>query len=128
MTVHGEGRAASDHPAPHHDDTAKSSHGGRHALITTRAVDWYRTYEFVQPLIRMLGPLPWPGTATWCELSNHDPRKLGAMLVAGVLWTLNESARQDANCQASQIISGACDWGAVARRIRQRHGYIGRSA
>jgi len=97
--------------------------------VSSRQVDWYRVYSFVAPLVERLGPLPWPGTPTWCELSDHDPRKTGAVLLAGVLWALNEDARQDAQAEASCDISEAADWPAIARELHARRAvYIPREA
>lgn len=92
----------------------------RHPATASRQVDCYPVYEFVLPLVARLGPLPWPGTPAWCELSDHDPAKLAAVLRAGVVWALNEDARQDAMVQASQAISAAADWTEFARQSRAR--------
>ena len=108
--------------------TDSSPHrGGRGGVVVnlaqlndaSRLVDWYRVYTFVAPLIEQLGPLSWPGSPSWCELSDHDPRKLAAVLVAGVLWSLNQDARQNASNQASRAIAASADWGAISRRMRQ---------
>ncbi len=92
--------------------------------IASRAVDWFAVYQFTMPLIERLGPLPpWPGTVSWCELSDHDPAKLGAVLVAGMLWALNEDARQEAMAEASKAISASADWGRIGQQIQNRAGF-----
>lgn len=48
------------------------------------------------PLISRTGPHPYPGTPAWCALSDHDPAKLAAVLLAVVFWALNEDAHQEA--------------------------------
>ena len=85
--------------------------------VASREVDWYAVSEFVRPLLRSC---PWPGTPAWCELSDHDPAKLAAVLWAGALWALNEDARQHAMAQASRDVSAAADWGAIGRRVCER--------
>jgi hypothetical protein len=88
--------------------------------VASREVDWFSVHQFVMPLIERLGPLPWPGTVSWSELSDHDPRKLGAVLVAGMLWALNEDARQSAMAEAQRDLSRAYDWSATSRKMRAR--------
>jgi hypothetical protein len=85
--------------------------------MNSHEVDWYRVWCFVKPLLRSS---PYPGTPAWCELSDHDPAKWAAVLLAGCLWSLNESARQDAMTQAARDVSAAYDWAAIGRRICER--------
>lgn len=87
-------------------------------VTSSRQVDWYRVWLFVRPLLRSCPPIP--GTPAWCALSDRDPAKLAAVLLAGALWSLNESIRQDAAAQASRDVSAAYDWAAIAARIHQR--------
>ena len=84
----------------------------------SREVDWFRVWTFVRPLLRRT--CPYPGTPAWAELSDHDPDKIAAVLLAGVLWALNEDARQDASVQASHAISAAADWHRIAGHIYDR--------
>ena len=91
--------------------------------ISSREVSWWSVHEFVEPLLKRSGPLPWPGTVTWCELSDHDPAKLAAVLVAGMLWALNEDARQEASRQASHDISAAADWSVIATEMVQLNSF-----
>jgi hypothetical protein len=114
---------------PQHHDASQSNRAGRQPLTVTRAVDWFLVFQYVLPLIERLGPLPWPGTLPWTELPDCDPRKLAAVLLAGVLWTLHEDTRQDAMRQGGGDISRAADWSDFARRMVQRRGvYIPRCA
>jgi hypothetical protein len=88
------------------------------AANASREIDWYSVWCFVRPLLRRT--CPYPGTPAWITLSDHDPAKLAAVLLAGALRSLNESARQDAEREASHAVSTAADWTAVARRVRGR--------
>lgn len=94
-----------------------------HSPIHARTISWFEVHEFVQALTEGVGPLPWPGTLEWLELPDDDPRKVAAVLRAGVLWALNESARQEAMAEASQAISAALDWGEIGRQIQQRESF-----
>lgn len=87
------------------------------AANASREIDWYSVWTFVRPLLRAC---PYPGTAQWIALSDHDPAKFAAVLLAGALWSLAESTRQDAEREASHAVSAAADWTAVARRVRGR--------
>ena len=100
-------------------DTAQRSGTGsrpQHHRTASREIDWYRVYRFVEPFLRSC---PYPGTPAWCALSDHDPAKMAAVLLAGELWSLNESARADAMRQASRDVSAAYDWAVIGRRIRE---------
>lgn len=104
--------------APNTTDQADSpKHSAAGADPRSREIDWYRVYRFVEPFLRSC---PYPGTPAWCALSDHDPAKMAAVLLAGALWSLNESARADAMKQASRDISAAYDWAVISRRICER--------
>jgi hypothetical protein len=65
------------------------------------------------------GPLPWPGTPSWCSLADGDPRKVLALAEFGVHHAVRVEAAQTARADASRAISGAADWSQVSREVRQ---------
>jgi hypothetical protein len=94
------------------------SNRAMNAANASREIDWYSVWCFVRPLLRRT--CPYPGAPEWCSLPDADPRKCAAVLLAGALWSLNESARQDSERQAHAAIRESADWTAVARRRRGR--------
>jgi hypothetical protein len=96
----------------------------------SRMVSWFTVFEFVAPLLARLDSWPAAGTPEWCELDDEDPKKLAGVLEAGIHWSLRVDAEQTARAEASQDISAAADWSAVARTTRTGRGdaYIPRRA
>jgi hypothetical protein len=88
----------------------------------SQAVSWYPVLEFWQAAVAQAncGPLPWPGTPSWCAMSDGDPRKLLALAGFGVHWALRVETAQVARADASRAISRAADWPAISQKIRQR--------
>lgn len=84
----------------------------------SRTVCWYAVYEFVAQLLTSVGSWPTAGTPDWVELVDGDPRKLAAVLDAGVRWSLRVDTEQEQRAQASHDVAAATDWSAVARDVR----------
>jgi hypothetical protein len=102
--------------------------------IFTRTVDsmqvsWWDCHVFMESLVQQAncGPIPWPGTPSWCDMPDDDPRKLLALAGFGVYQALSVDAWQEASAEASSAISAGQDWGEVSRSMR-RHGNTGRNA
>lgn len=97
------------------------------AVFASRTVDWWAVHTFVVPLLDEAGSWPLAGSLAWQQLRDDDPVKLAAVLDAGRHWALRVDTCQTAMAQASQGISAAADWSAVARSIRRhRAAYIPR--
>ncbi|OBI90964.1 hypothetical protein A9X00_18230 [Mycobacterium sp. 1245805.9] len=62
---------------------------------------------------------PMVGIPAWCALSDTDPVKLAAVFDAASHWALRLETCQQSRAEASQAISAALDWAAVARRNQQ---------
>jgi hypothetical protein len=125
-------RAEARHPGHGVGAPASSTtHGYRESAITnataSAAVSWWAVHEHVTPFLETSGSWPMAGTPAWCSLPDEDPRKLAALLDAARHWVLRVETGQEAAAQASQAISAAADWSAVADRIRAGRGaYIPR--
>lgn len=110
-------------PRPTQHDNGDHIATVRHA----REIDWYSVAAFAAPLLARFTSLPLPGTPTWCSLPDTDPRKVAALVSVARYWAFDAACRQDAMIQASEAISAAADWAAVARQIRaRRSAYIPR--
>jgi hypothetical protein len=88
----------------------------------SQEVCWWPVHTFITAVLTQanFGPLPNAGTPSWRQLSDGDPRKLLAVAIAGVHHVLRVETAQAALARASQDISAAADWSAVARQ-RMRH-------
>jgi hypothetical protein len=106
-----------------HDRPQSSAHPAETSgkVQGSQQVSWWETHRFIEAVLAQanLGPLPWAGTPTWCELSDGDPRKLLAIAIAGEHHVLRVEACQEARAQASHAISAAADWTQISREIRQ---------
>lgn len=87
----------------------------------SRQVAWFKVYEFVEQLLAGMVSRPAAGTPEWCALPDTDPRKLAAVLDAGVHWTLRIDTEQEHRAEASKDVSAAADWSAVGRRMLSRN-------
>jgi Protein of unknown function (DUF2742) len=89
-------------------------------------VSWWDCHVFMTEMARQAncGPVPWPGTASWCELADGDPRKLLALAEFGVHHALRVETAQQAECEASHAISAAENWSRVAQSNLQRANVI----
>jgi hypothetical protein len=85
-------------------------------------VAWFEVHQFVAELVAGVAPRPPAGTPAWCALADDDPRKLAAVLELGVHMALKIDAEQTARAEASQAVSSAADWTAVARTTRTGRG------
>ena len=63
--------------------------------------------------------VPLLGTPAWCALNDSDPAKLAAVLDGGQLFALGLDTAQEAAAEASQAVSAAVDWRAVAQEWMQ---------
>lgn len=89
--------------------------------LGSRTVDWWAVHVFALPLITEVGCWPMAGTLTWRELPDDHPAKLAAIHDAARHHALRVECAQNALAEASQEISSAMDWPAVAREIRRRN-------
>lgn len=93
----------------------------------SRQVSWFEVYRYAERLatsegVHTLDYLPIPGTPAWCGMDDGDARKLLALVLGGVREALTNDAHQSAMSEASQAISAAMDWTAVARsQLRHAH-------
>lgn len=100
----------------------------------SRQVAWFEVYRYAERLATShgvgLNHLPLPGTPSWCQMPDGDARKLLALVLGGVREALANEIHQHAMAEASQAISAAADWTALAQRIAQGRGnaYIPRRA
>lgn len=85
----------------------------------SQQVCWFEVYAFVSE--RLAGIASWPtaGTTAWAAMPDDDPRKLAAILEAGVHWALRIDAEQEALAQAQLDVSSAADWSAIASSNRR---------
>lgn len=90
--------------------------------VVSRQVAWFEVYEFVAELLSETGSWPTAGTPSWAALPDDDPRKLAAVLAAGTHWALRVDCEQTVRAQASQDISTAAKWKAVAQQIHRGRG------
>ncbi|PQM52032.1 DUF2742 domain-containing protein [Mycolicibacter virginiensis] len=111
--------------------------------MTNRQVCWTAVLEFVER--RGINPanVLAAGTPQWCQLDDHHPDKLAAVLAAGVHHALRVDLAQEAAADASKTIGAAGlltaaagsgpaasepvlrqseNWSAVARQIRAGRG------
>ena len=92
----------------------------------SRQVAWFEVYRYAERLSTSHGVgldhLPLPGTPAWCGMDDDDARKLLALVLGGVREALANEIHQDAMAEASQAISAAADWTAIARaQLRHAH-------
>lgn len=88
--------------------------------LSSQQVSWSEVRAFVEPLLAAVGEWPMPGSPAWCALDEHDPVKWASLLDAAQHWALRLEHFQQAECEASQDVSAACSWAAIARRVRDR--------
>jgi hypothetical protein len=90
--------------------------------VESQQVSWWPVHEFLEAVLAQanVGPLALAGTPAWTSLSDVDPRKLLALAAEGEHHVLRKEVAQAAHAEASRAISGAADWSAVSREIRQR--------
>jgi hypothetical protein len=84
---------------------------------------WWPVAEFVGSHPSLAGVVDYPaaGTPAWCALGDADPRKLAAVLMAGLHDTFQADCRQAALAEASRAVAAAADWSELARQTRARH-------
>lgn len=121
----GHGDSAS---APDSQQTASAQETVATANHTaSSAVSWWSVQEWVAPLLDNLDGWPMVGTPEWVALPDRHPAKIAAVYDAARHWALRVETGQEAVAEASQAISAAADWAALANRIRRgRAAYIAR--
>ncbi|MGV0041305.1 DUF2742 domain-containing protein [Mycobacterium colombiense] len=113
---------------PHITTTSgsRTANATRTQPLSSSQRHWFPVYKFVQLLldnasidVETLEPA---GTLDWIALDDSDPRKLLSCALEGVHRTLRLDTEQEKLAAASRDISGAADWGQVAREYiaRQR--------
>lgn len=90
--------------------------------IGCRTVHWPAVHQWVLDRIKAES---WPmiGTLAWQELPDGHPAKTAAVLDAAQHWALYLEGRQAAMAEASQAISGAVDWVALANELSTIRAY-----
>ena len=77
-------------------------------MTQSRTVAWQPVHALLEPLLGDPGLVP--GTPSWCDMADSDPRKWQAVLWSAVWWAVAEDARQTDLAEASRDISTAADW------------------
>jgi hypothetical protein len=96
----------------------------QHDPLASRTVDWWEVHLFVERTITKVTSWPMVGTLAWQRLDDRDPAKWAAVLAAGVHHALRLELAQDAMAEASQDISAAADWPALAQHHLTRSNYF----
>jgi hypothetical protein len=84
------------------------------------AVSWWSVHEWVTRHLESVATWPMAGTPQWGALPDDHPAKLAALLDAAQHHALRVETAQEARAQASQAISAAADWSALATEVRWR--------
>jgi hypothetical protein len=84
------------------------------------AVSWFSVHEYVAPILERVGSWPQVGSVDWCALPDDHPAKVAAIFDAAQHHALRVETAQEAKAQASQAISGAADWSAIAAETLSR--------
>jgi hypothetical protein len=90
------------------------------ARTDSRQVSFLAVHEFVAPVLAQVNN-SWPmlGTPAWCLLAHNDPRTWAAVFDGAQHYALRLELDQEAMVDASQTISTAEDWPAIAREFQQ---------
>lgn len=98
--------------------------------LESRQVAFWPTIEFALKHAAANGidllaeMLPAPGTPAWCALADEDPTRAGiSLMLGGCREALEHERQQEARAEASQAVSTAADWPAVAREVQQRNSF-----
>lgn len=95
-------------------------------MTSSRMVAWFQVYEFARPFLSKMGSWPRAGTPPWAALDDNDPRKLAAVLEAGVHWALKIDTLQEEHSRAVNDLreagSDEGDWTALARIVARGNG------
>jgi hypothetical protein len=92
----------------------------RHQRPGSQQVDWWAVHEHVVAVLGRVGTWPAAGTPAWCDLPGDDIRKTAALFDAAQHWALRVETCQAHLADASQAISAAADWHAVAAHLDRR--------
>lgn len=95
--------------------------------LTSHTVDWWPVHEYVTERITA-ADWPMAGTLDWIRLPDRHPEKVAAILDAAQHWALRIELHQAALAEASQDISTATDWKAIAQNRDRGRAYIPRKA
>lgn len=96
---------------------------------SNRQVAWWEVHLWRDRMLEPLGvqDFPMAGTPAWCALPDDHPVKLAAAFDAAQHWALSVDTAQAAQAAASQAISAAADWTAVAQSNRDREEFAAAS-
>lgn len=91
----------------------------------SRAVAWWPVLCFVADVLGVepaavpdhAQHVPVLGTPAWCALPDDAPGKLAGVLHGGIHHALRLDVAQEARAEASQALSAATDWRAVAGQL-----------
>ena len=92
--------------------------------LSSQQVSWLSVYDFAVPKLRLVGDWPMVGSPLWCHLDDRDQIKWASILDAAQHWALRVEHFQQADCEASRVISAAADWSALAARIRDEREFF----
>lgn len=92
--------------------------------LSSQQVCWSDVHEFVLPKLVKVGDWPMAGSPDWCQLEMRDPVKWAAVLDAGQHWILRVEGWQQADCDASSVISAGADWSAHSRLLTQHNSWF----
>jgi hypothetical protein len=116
--------------SPSENRGARKSLGGDYTNLSglspvgARAVSWWSVVEFVEPYLQAADSWPMAGSPAWCALGPDDPAKVAALYDAAQHHILRVETAQQAMCEASEAISAAEDWTAVASSLRTRREWL----
>lgn len=104
----------------HHTHLDAHLNAGGRQVLGSQQVSFTPVLEFWRAVVAQanVGPLPWPGTPSWCAMSDNNPQKLLALAEFGVHHAVRVEAAQAARADASKAISGAADWLRISREVR----------
>jgi hypothetical protein len=121
ITPEGTDNIITSTPAPTKKQEAASNlSGASRRSVSSQQVSWWPVHTFVAEILDQVESWPMAGTPEWCALDRTDPAKWAALLDDAQHFALRRETLQEAHCEASRAVSGALDWSALAREIRQR--------
>jgi uncharacterized protein DUF2742 len=119
-----DGESRDGHPALAQQLSDHDIRSQAQLITASRQVAWGPVHEYINRQRRRLAArelsAPLLGTPAWLSLPDEHPAKLSAVLNLAEAAAYSISADQVAQAAASQSISSAADWTAIANAVRQR--------